>query len=306
MSLSPDVIMQQRRGLKANLPASAPVGQLLYCTDTNELFVGTGTSVVQVGGGTQAAAHQTVYTLFEDTAQVFADGIQGSMDPKAREGWYFTNQVAGQKINWYYYDPQVYSTTVADLLSGYAICTFDTNKLPFFSVYTAPTGSGDFAPWYKSVRVYSSNASVTPGTKYLLHFGTDPGVYEELPRIALPVNPLFLNGAFGAGETINLISFHTDSGASVNTYKFVTHQLGFQTSAVNREFNLKIKSDFGKTFTQSTAATTWTINHYLGKYPSITTVDNTGQRIEGNVTYLNANQITVEFSPAVAGKAYIN
>lgn len=305
MTLSNDITMQQKRGLKANLPASAPAGQLLVTTDTNELFVGTGTSVVQVGDGT-GSAHQTTYTLFEDIQSVYADGMQGLIDPKAREGWYFTNQVAGQKINWYYYDPQVYSTTVSNLSGAYAICTFDTNKLPFFTVYTTPTGSGDFAPWYKSARVYTSNASVTHGTTYVLYFGTDPGVYEELPRIELTVNPAFLNGSFGASETIYLISFHTDSGASVNTYKFVTHQLGFQTSSVSREYDLKIKGGFGKTFTQATAAATWTINHYLGRYPSVTTVDTNGYSIEGNVRYVNANQITVEFNPAVAGTAYLN
>ena len=35
-----------RRGNKANLPASAPSGMLLWCEDTKELYMGTGTSVV--------------------------------------------------------------------------------------------------------------------------------------------------------------------------------------------------------------------------------------------------------------------
>lgn len=306
MSTSEFVTMQQRRGLKEDLPTSAPAGQLLIATDTSELFYGTGTGVEQIGSGSVNVTHKTVYSLFEDTQQVFADGMQGLADPKGREGWYFTNQAAGQKINWYYYDPQQFSTTVANFKNAYAILTFDTNKLPFFSVYTQPTGSGDAAAWYKSARVYLSNVSVTPGTKYLMYFGTDPGVYEELPRIALTASPAHLFGAFGPTETIYLVSFHTDSGSAVGNYKFVTHQLGFQTNVVNQEFNLKIKGDFGKTFTQSAAATTWTINHYLGRYPSITTVDSSGYLIEGNVRYVNANQITVEFSPAVAGMAYLN
>ena len=35
-----------RRGNKADLPASAPSGMPLWCEDTKELFMGTGTSVV--------------------------------------------------------------------------------------------------------------------------------------------------------------------------------------------------------------------------------------------------------------------
>jgi hypothetical protein len=302
MSTSDFVTMQQKRGLKANLPASAPSGQLLIAQDTRELFVGTGTGVVQIGA---SGDHKTEHTFYDDYQQVYADGFPGTSDPKAREGWYFTNASAGNKINWYFYDPTVYTTTVASLKNAYAICTFDTNKLPFFSVYTAPTGAGDFAAWYKSSRVYNSNVSVTVGTKYLLHFGTDPGVYAELPRIVMPINNAFLNGAFASSEMIYLMAFHTDSGAGANTYKFVTHELGFQTATVNREFSLKVKSSTVRTFTQSTPSTTWTISHNLGTYPKITTVDNSGSLIEGNVTYICANTITVEFSPAVAGKAYI-
>lgn len=37
-----------RRGLKANLPASAALGEILLTTDTNELFRGTGAAVVPI------------------------------------------------------------------------------------------------------------------------------------------------------------------------------------------------------------------------------------------------------------------
>jgi hypothetical protein len=113
-------------------------------------------------------------------------------------------------------------------------------------------------------------------------------------------------GGYSPTETVNLIAYHTDSSSAANTYKFVTHQLGFTTIAVNQEFNLKIKGDYTKTYTQSVAAATWTINHNSNRFPSVTTVDNSGAVIEGAVTYLNANQLTVQFSPAVAGKAYLN
>lgn len=41
--------LQFKRGLKANLPSSAAVGTPLWCTDTNELYIGTGSSVEKVG-----------------------------------------------------------------------------------------------------------------------------------------------------------------------------------------------------------------------------------------------------------------
>lgn len=41
--------LQFKRGLKSNLPTSAPSGMPLWCTDTKELYVGTETGVIKVG-----------------------------------------------------------------------------------------------------------------------------------------------------------------------------------------------------------------------------------------------------------------
>lgn len=301
MSMSDFVVMQQRRGLKANLPATAPDGQLLITTDTGEIYVGTGSGVKSLAGG--APTHQTRYTLFEDNAGVYADGMPGVYDAKARDGWYFTNAVLGHKINWYYYDPSVISSTVAQFQSTYAVVTLDTNRHPFFVIYTLGTDFG----WYKSARVYAvaNPATVTPG-KYLIYTGADPGVYNELPRVQLTETTSLSKGAFAPTETIMTMTLHTDSGMAAGNYKFVTHQLGFQTATANRELDLKIKGDQTVTFTQTAPATTWNIVHRLGKRPSVTIVDTNGNVIDGQVVYNSDIQVTVYFNPAVAGKAYLN
>lgn len=48
--------LQLRRGLKANLPATAAIGEPLIATDTRELFIGTGTSTYKIGDVVFAAA----------------------------------------------------------------------------------------------------------------------------------------------------------------------------------------------------------------------------------------------------------
>jgi hypothetical protein len=50
--------IQIKRGAKTNLPASLLAGEPAFTTDTSELYVGTGSSRVKVGGpmGTAAAA----------------------------------------------------------------------------------------------------------------------------------------------------------------------------------------------------------------------------------------------------------
>lgn len=59
-------------------------------------------------------------------------------------------------------------------------------------------------------------------------------------------------------------------------------------------------------FTQTVPSTTWTVQHNLAKFPSITVVD-TGQTVVvGDYTYTDNNNATLKFSAAFAGKAYLN
>jgi len=59
-------------------------------------------------------------------------------------------------------------------------------------------------------------------------------------------------------------------------------------------------------FTQSSAASTWTINHNMEKFPSVTVVDSANNYVVGEVTYTNNNSLTVSFSATFSGKAYLN
>ena len=56
--------------------------------------------------------------------------------------------------------------------------------------------------------------------------------------------------------------------------------------------------------TQSTLATAWTINHNLGKRPSIEARNELGAVIEGDVTHNSINVAAIAFSIAIAGEAY--
>ena len=46
-----------RRGFKNDLPSYAPSGMPMWCEDTQELYLGTGTGLVQVGGKTMVSAN---------------------------------------------------------------------------------------------------------------------------------------------------------------------------------------------------------------------------------------------------------
>jgi hypothetical protein len=58
--------------------------------------------------------------------------------------------------------------------------------------------------------------------------------------------------------------------------------------------------------TQGTPSAIWTITHNLGYYPGVNVVDSAGTEVEGEVTYLDANTVRVNFSAGFSGKAYLS
>ena len=59
-------------------------------------------------------------------------------------------------------------------------------------------------------------------------------------------------------------------------------------------------------FNQNTVATVWNIQHNLGKFPSITVIDTGDTVVTGEYTYIDNNNVQLNFSAGFAGKAYLN
>jgi len=57
---------------------------------------------------------------------------------------------------------------------------------------------------------------------------------------------------------------------------------------------------------QGAVSDTWVINHNLGFKPNVTVVDSGGTIYEGEIAYTNSNSLTVSFSTAFSGKAYLS
>ena len=60
------------------------------------------------------------------------------------------------------------------------------------------------------------------------------------------------------------------------------------------------------THNQAVASATWNVAHNMGKYPSVSIVDSSGDEVEGDVNYVSLNQLTISFTAAFSGKAYLN
>jgi hypothetical protein len=63
--------------------------------------------------------------------------------------------------------------------------------------------------------------------------------------------------------------------------------------------------DLNYTHSQSSSSS-WVIPHNLGKMPSVTVIDGSGNRVHGDVSYTDLNNLTITFNTAFAGSAYLN
>jgi hypothetical protein len=75
--------------------------------------------------------------------------------------------------------------------------------------------------------------------------------------------------------------------------------------APNQVINFVLPTRVRHTHTQATPSNTWTINHALGGYPSVSVVDSARTVVFGEVTYQSTTQVVVNFSTAFSGYAYL-
>lgn len=57
---------------------------------------------------------------------------------------------------------------------------------------------------------------------------------------------------------------------------------------------------------QDASASTWTVQHNLGFHPNVTVVSSGGATVEGEISYPGLNALTLTFSSAFTGKAYLS
>ena len=59
-------------------------------------------------------------------------------------------------------------------------------------------------------------------------------------------------------------------------------------------------------YSQLVSNSLWVIEHNLDKYPGVTVIDSSGNKVFGDITYTDRNTLTLTFSAAFTGTAYLN
>lgn len=96
---------------------------------------------------------------------------------------------------------------------------------------------------------------------------------------------------------------------NLNYYDFtVLHLSSNGNLALNKYYTITIAGGDDKHFahSQNQASNEWVINHNLNKFPSVSVAISSGQQGFADVTYNDKNTLTINFSGAETGKAYLN
>jgi hypothetical protein len=67
-----------------------------------------------------------------------------------------------------------------------------------------------------------------------------------------------------------------------------------------------LSNDKTYVFIQNTPSLVWNIQHNLNKFPSVSVVNINNVLLYGEVTYVDLNNLIIEFSAGFSGKAYMN
>jgi len=146
-------------------------------------------------------------------------------------------------------------------------------------------------------------SEVVPGTIVLRVMVTPAGEDEERrlfrfsgEAAALREN---LSGLLGAGDRVRIqvtSRHHTEPVRFLGSWS--VEKLPLQVYVVNQQESANYLHF------QTNPSTTWIINHMMGRYPNITTVDSLGRVVEGELHYLDPNTARADFEYAVGGAAF--
>ena len=170
---------------------------------------------------------------------------------------------------------------------------YKANNVPFSDISTwilsdsQSTGPEDISSYYTAPLI-GSTVLVTQCADI-----TQWAIYEWDSVTVVPNEKLFSNIG---------LSYKAGNGGLINDEDYFISLL---------RYNVAGDSDKTFVFTQGVPATVWNpptgiINHNMGKFPSITVIDTANTVVTGEYTYIDNNNVTLTFSAAFAGKAYLN
>jgi len=167
-----------------------------------------------------------------------------TVDGNNRLGWLYKKTIANaDKFNYYFYSQGSHPVLLGDLRSLVADVAIDnwqsSASVPFFVIYTKPTGVGDSGAWYHSRVAYAvdSSKNILLGEHINLYCINKPKCTHNGNR-DVELTTVINTGECLPTEEILTIALHSDSAAPINTQVLVSN-LGYELNNNNQVyFNL--------------------------------------------------------------------
>ena len=103
----------------------------------------------------------------------------------------------------------------------------------------------------------------------------------------------------------NITNLEVNSTVTNVTAETVVQNITITAPGPQGPVGPKGDSDVFFTFTQALPATAWVVPHNLDGYPTAVVFDSAGSQCEGTFSYQSPNQMTITFTSAFSGTAYI-
>lgn len=201
--------------------------------------------------------NQVAPTLIYSSPAIYADGHEPATSLTIRNtygysGWYYKNASPNNpptnKINWYFPPSNPNITLVSDL-KGISISFFNGNTTSnddtlFITIYTRPTGSGDYAPgFFHSANTYVFDQTITPvaNTNYqgvcvinkqYVPFNYETQIQYEPSTVSNP------KGTYAQTDKILAVVIGTNSASATNSVELVVNKLNLHYADFTQSYLL--------------------------------------------------------------------
>ena len=178
-------------------------------------------------------------------------------------------------------------------ISAQMVFKFTQTNPPASGQFSGPANDSNISA-ITTMQISSVDASDQNTVQFMEYLVGNNILISEQNNISLfghfTIDSYTLNGTV---YTLNLTNIGGNGNLDLNKfYDFAV----FTLSSPDKTFE----------FTQGQPATIWTIQHNLNKFPSVSVVNNNNVVINGEITYIDNNNLTCTFSAGFSGKAYLN
>lgn len=165
-------------------------------------------------------------------------------DINNRPGWLHTKPTGNtDKFNYYFYSQGSHPVTLGQIKSLLSTVTIDTwpsaASMPFFVIYTKPTGVGDAGAWYHSKRSYAMDGTkkILMGESVNIYCVNKPSNFHNNKR-AIELSTIIDTGTALDTEEVLTITLQSDSGSAAST-QILVETLGLELQdGTSTYFNL--------------------------------------------------------------------